>query len=180
MKIIHAKQTPWGWLVSGLLVFALLLSACANITAQVAQVEPVIEETGYEKFDLKNCEEALEDLHVPVTEYFNVKQEVTVADQATAAATGASYPLSSAEKKALAAQIEAAYQKDYAAAQEALEQQEFMVPRDRAANFSITWEAKVYKACLDLDVKGETHQVEYTYMLTVPVVGDREIAICGG
>lgn len=58
MKIIHAKQTPWGWLVSGLLVFALLLSACANITAQVALVEPVIEETGYEKFDLKNCEEA--------------------------------------------------------------------------------------------------------------------------
>ena len=164
----------------GFLMLGLTLSACANGTAQVALVEPVIEETGYEKFDLKNCEQPLDDLHTPVTEYFNVKQEVAVADQATAAATGASYTLSAAEKKAMADQVEAAYQKDYAAAQEALEKQEFVVPKDRAANFSITWEAKVYQAWVDFEVNGEPHQVEYTYTLTVPGVGEPEIAICGG
>ncbi len=170
----------WNRWVFGFLMMGLTLSACANVTAQVALVEPVIEETGYEKFDLKNCEQPLDDIHTPVTEYFNVKQEVTVADQATAAATGASYTLSAAEKKAMADQVEAAYQKDYAAAQEVLEEQEFVVPKDRAANFSITWQAKIYQASLDFEAKGETHTVEYQYTLTVPVVGEREIAICGG
>ena len=166
-------------MVFGFLMLGLTVSACGSNTAQVALVEPVIEQTGYEKFDLKNCEQPLDDIHTPVTEYFNVKQEVAVADQATAA-SGASYTLSAAEKKAMAEQVEAAYQKDYAAAQEALEKQEFVVPKDRAANFSITWEAKVYQACLDFEVKGEPYQVEYTYTLAVPVVGEPEIAICGG
>jgi hypothetical protein len=84
----------------------------------------------------------------PVIEYFNVKPEITIADQAALVTSGTSYQLSASEKENLAAQIEAAYQKEYAAAQTSLEEQEFVVPRDRAANFSIRWKTQLYKSTL--------------------------------
>jgi hypothetical protein len=180
MKRINSSLFPRDWLVYSLLLLSILLGACAKPTAQIALVEPVIEKSGYEKFDLKNCETPLDDLHEPVTEYFNVKKEITIADQAAVVASGASYGLSAAEKENLAAQIETAYQKEYAAAQTTLEEQEFVVPKDRAANFSINWKTQLYKSTLYFEVKSEAYTVEYQYSLTIPEIGERTIAICGG
>lgn len=180
MKQIKTKQLEWGWLVYGVILLSILLGACAKPTAQIALVEPVIEKSGYEKFDLKNCETPLGDLHEPVAEYFNVKQEITITDQATLVASGASYQLSASEKENLASQIEAAYQNEYAAAQTTLEEQQFVVPKDRAANFSISWRTQLYKSTLYFKVKGEAYTLEYQYSLTIPEIGERTIAICGG
>jgi hypothetical protein len=53
MKRINPSQFPRGWLVYGPILLSILLGACAKPTAQIALVEPVIEKSGYENFDLK-------------------------------------------------------------------------------------------------------------------------------
>ena len=180
MKRINSSLFPREWLVNSLMLLSILLGACGKPTAQIALVEPIIEKSGYEKFDLKNCETALDDLHEPVTAYFKIEKEITITDQAASVDSGTIYQISAAEKEDLTAQIEAAYQKEYEAAQTTLEEQEFVVPRDHAANFSINWKTQLYASSLFFEVTGENYTVEYRYSLTIPEIGERTIAICGG
>ena len=181
-----------------IIMIFLSLSACTNKTVQTGQstqntqstqpsqsaqitiVEPETDVVGYEKYDVKNCDSALSDLQEPVATNFKVKQKISIADQATPVASGTTYQISATEKESLANLVEDAYQQIYQAAQADLEKQEFVAPKDRIANYSIRWDAQVYKSTLLYDFKGEAHSVEYQYTLTIPVVGESTIAICGG
>lgn len=178
-----SHQTPrisYAWMIACLLIMSWLLVGCAGLTAQVALVEPVSGQVEYENYEIKNCDGSLSDLHEPVKQNFEVKEEVVLSDQATAAASEATYVLSEAEKQSLAEQVKKAYDEKYTAAQTELEKQEFVAPQDRIATFQITWSKQVYKSTLEYEANGEARRVEYQYTLTIPKVGQMTLHICGG
>lgn len=178
-----SHQTPrisYAWMIACLLIMSWLLVGCAGLTAQVALVEPVSGQVEYENYEIKNCDGSLSDLHEPVKQNFEVKEEVVLSDQATAAASEATYVLSEAEKQSLAEQVKKAYGEKYTAAQTELEKQEFVAPQDRIATFQITWSKQVYKSTLEYEANGEARRVEYQYTLTIPKVGQMTLHICGG
>lgn len=176
----NSIQFHWRQLVFSFSVLSLILSGCAKQTAQIALVEPVTNLAKYEKYEIKNCDSSLADLHEPVPTNFKIKQEVTISDPATSVASGAAYPISEAEKETLAELVKKAYQQKYAAAQGELEKLEFVAPQDRIATFDITWTAQAYKYTLIYEFNGEAHQVEYEYTLTIPEIGEQVLHICGG
>jgi len=180
MKIIQHRQFSkrgWTWC---LIVLSLLLGGCARTHARIALIEPVITRAGYESYEIKNCAGSLADLRETVVDRFEVKQAVIIADQATAVASGAAYPISEAEKMMLADQVKEAYQQKYSTAQAELEKQEFVAPQDRIATFDITWSEQVYKSTLIVELNGEAQRVEYEYTLTIPEIGQPVLHICGG
>ncbi len=155
---------------------SLILSACGDLDASVALAEPAEHKLTTQLVELRNCDSKTE-LRRPLASEVEVKDEVNIADNATAVTTGEDVKIPPKVRAKLETEIKEAYHQEYEAARANVEQTELTVPVGRIHTYTINWEQKEFSSTVSFSMEDEDYSVSYTYILCIPSVRSmREMA----
>jgi hypothetical protein len=144
-------------------------------TISVALAEPVRHELDGQLIELRNCETDTE-LRRTLASEVEIRTQISIAEEATAVASGESAEIPPEVRAELEAKVELAYREAYERAKASAEQTELTVPVWKIRRYKIDWEEQKFGSTMSFLMNGKAYTVFYMYKLYVPKkVGFQEI-----
>jgi hypothetical protein len=136
-------------------------------TISVALAEPVRHELDGQSIELRNCETDTE-LRRPLASEVEIRIQISIAEEATAVASGESAEIPPEVRAELEAKVELAYQETYERVKASAEQTELTVPAWRIRRYEIDWEEQEFRSTVSFLMNGKAYTASYMYKLCVP------------
>jgi hypothetical protein len=133
----------------------------------VALAEPVRHELNGQLIELRNCETTTE-LRRPLASEVEIRIQISIAEEATAVASGESAEIPPEVRAELETKVERAYQEAYERAKASLEQTELTVPAWRIRRYEIDWEEQEFSSTVSFLMNGKAYTASYIYKLCAP------------
>jgi hypothetical protein len=173
---MNENMLRWSGLWAPVAFLCLALAGCGGGQVQVARAEPVERPLDAQSVELRNCD-AKTELRRPLASEVEIRKQITIADEASAAADGKTAEIPPEVKARLAAEIEGAYEEVYETAKTGAEQTELAVPVGKIHTYRIEWQEQVFSSSVSFSMSGETYTAPYTYALCIPdEAGFREMS----
>lgn len=173
---MNENMLRWSGLWALVVALCLTCVGCSGQHINVAQAEPVESALDAQSVELRNCDTKAE-LRQSLASEVTIEKQITIADEATAAAGGETAEIPPEMKAKLVAEIEGAYEEMYETAKTGVEQTELTVPLGRIHTYRIEWKKQVFSSSVSFSMNGETYTAPYTYELCIPnEVGFREMS----
>jgi len=136
-------------------------------TISVALAEPVGHELDGQLIELRNCETNTE-LRRTLASEVEIRTQTSIAEEATAVASGESAEIPPEVRAELEAKVELAYQEAYEKVKASAEQAELTVPAWKIRRYEIDWEEQEFGSTVSFSMNGQAYTASYVYKLCVP------------
>ena len=116
---------------------------------------------------MRNCETTTE-LRQPLASEVEIQVQISIAEEATAVASGELAGIPPEVRAELEAEVEHAYREAYERAKASLEQTELTVPAWRIRTYKIDWEEQEFSSTVSFLMNSKAYTASYMYKLCVP------------
>ena len=153
------------------------LAGCSRSPVDVEQAVPEEMAFASETLDIRNCD-SNDDMRTTLADQAPVKQQVSIAEQATVVETGSAIDISPEILDELRLQVESAYQPLFEEAVTSAEKVEFTIPGHMIHMYKIHWIRRIYRSTISFSINDQSCAASYVYTLESPDLDSHTVMAC--